>query len=571
MKKLPYLLVLFGLLVGCEKKSTELEAGQDYAHITGTVYYAENLQPVYNAFIQSYNHPESTTTDSSGQYDLAIALPKDYSEYVTLEISKVGYLEQYLSLQIEAGAATQAKDVALERYLDSTITDTGYTGSGPGETIVLISMEPETLSVAGAGGQTVSEIICEVRDGNGKPVDSLHAAQILFELIEDPGGGAYIYPTTDVTDDSGWVTTSFHAGTDAGLAIIKVQFATSSNYTILPEIIIYQTGEPASIELVSLEYDSVAVKGIGANEATTAVFVVKDAGGSPISSQQPKTVNFEIQGETGGGEYLYPTSDVTDPLGQVTTTLNSGTVAGTVQLLAYLDDDNTIACSPIPIAIHSGLPHPDHFGVYPVWINFPGYNYFGRVDSITALVADMYSNPVPQGTSVYFSTDAGVIEGSATTDSAGFATVALFSGPPVPPPSNPFGMITAQTVGEGGAILTDTTQVLFSGITQIYDIDPTSFYVENGQSQVFTFRLSDQNGYPLAHDTRIEVESTAGSVIGDVDVTFPDTQSQAWTYFSFVLFDTDTEEEDPAVIAAVSINVTSQNGDASIIIGGYID
>lgn len=571
MKRKSLLLILLGLLIGCEETSTDLQVGQDWAHATGKVFYAENLQPVYNAFVQTQYHPESTTTDSSGAYDLAIALPKGTSEWVTLEISKVGYLEQYLSIQVESGLTTNVKDVALERYLDSTITDTGYTGSGPGESIVLISIEPETLSVVGAGGQTMSQILCEVRDGSGKPVDTLHAAEILFELVEDPGGGAYVYPTADVTDDSGRVSTQFFAGTDGGIAIIKAQFEVSSTFTIFPEITIYQTGDPASITLVSLEYDSVAVKGVGGNEATTATFVVKDAGGSPISSQQPVTVNFEIQGQTGGGEYLYPASDETDALGQVGTTLNSGTVAGTIQILASLADNSSIACAPVPIAIHSGLPDASHFAVFPKWINFAGYNYYGRVDSITAMVGDKYANPVQVGTSVYFSTDAGLIEGSGNTDPAGFASVRLFSGPPIPPADNPFGIINGQTVGEGGAILTDTATVLFSGITQIYDLTPTSFDVPDGQSQIFTFRVSDQNGYPLAHDSKIEVVATAGAVLGDIDVTFPDTQSLGWTYFSFVLFDNNPGDEDPVALAAVTINVTSENGDASVIIGGYID
>ena len=571
MKKIALLLVLVGLLMGCEEKSTELGSGQDWAHITGTVKYAENLEPIYMAFVRTLTHLESTTTDSSGYYDLAIVLPKDMQESVSLEIYKEGYVAVNIPAVIEAGEITYMPVVTLERYLDSTIIDTGAVGSGPGESIVVISVDPETLSVVGAGGQTSSQIVCEVRDGSGKPVDTQHAAQIEFEIISDPGGGAYIHPPTDVTDDSGRVYTTFYAGTDAGVATIEAGFATGSGSIILPEILIYQTGEPASITLVSLEYDSVAVQGTGANEATTVTFVVRDQGGSPISGIQPVAVNFEILGSTGGGEYLYPESDTTDGQGQVSTTLNSGTVAGTVQLRAYLADADTVACTPVAVAIHSGLPDQDHFSVFPKYINFPGYNQFGLVDSIFALVGDMYANPVPLGTSVYFSSDAGVIEGSCTTDTSGFARVRLFSGDPVPPASWPFGTITGQTVGEGGQILTDDAIILFSGVTQIYDIIPTTFDIPDGGSQGFTFRLSDQNGWPLAHDTHIGIEATVGSVVGHVDVTFPDTQDQAWTYFSFYLVDADPGDMDAPAIAAIFIEVTSPNSDATAVIEGLID
>ncbi|HEX7343074.1 MAG TPA: hypothetical protein VF398_02335, partial [bacterium] len=129
----------------------------------------------------------------------------------------------------------------------------------------------------------------------------------------------------------------------------------------------------------------------------------------------------------------------------------------------------------------------------------------------------------------------------------------------------------AQTVGQGGQIITDDALVLFSGITQLYDVNPESFNIANGGSQTFTYRVSDQNGYPLIHGTEIEVETTAGAVIGDTEVIFPDTQSQSWTYFTFVLFDPDVAEIADPVVAAVTISVTSPNGNATVIIQGLMD
>ncbi|MCX6640055.1 MAG: hypothetical protein NTW14_06180 [bacterium] len=571
MKKTVVLILLVFLMIGCQEKGTDLQSGQEWAHLTGQAKYSDNLQPINGAFVRTQTHLETTQTDSTGHYDLAIALPKDVQESVTLEIFKEGYLAVNLPAVIKAGQTTPMPVATLERYLDSTIIDTLGTGSGPAVGMVLIYLNPDTLSVNGAGGPTMSHIICQVLDASGKPVDSLHATQISFSLTLNPGGGAYIYPTSDVTDDSGYVATNFFSGTDAGSAIIRVQFTGASNFIVLPEILIYQTGAPAAITLQSIEYDSIAVRGVGANEVTTAVFVVRDAGGSPLTLQQPTAINFAILGSTGGGEYIFPTSDVTDGQGQVSTTLNSGTVAGTVQLLAYLAADSSVVCTPVSVAIHSGLPDATHFAVYPRWLNFPGFNYYGVVDSISALVADRYANPVPLGTSVYFTTNAGVIEGSSVTDTTGFANVRLFSGAPSPPSSYPFGTITAQTVGEGGQIITDQALVLFSGITQITEMTPTTFTIPNEGLQVFAFTVSDQNGYPLTHDTHIVVTATAGGILGDIDVTFPDTQSQSWTHFGFILFDTNIDETDPPVQAAVSINITSVNGDASMILQGTID
>ncbi len=570
MKKILPSLILLAVILGCEEKATDLGAGQEWAHLVGTVKYSEDLSPVNQAFVRTMSHLETTLSDSNGAYDLAIAIPKDQQESVTLEIYKEGYVTISLPAIIRGGDITPMPVVTLERYLDSTVWDSTIGPEDP-VSIVLLSLEPDTLSVSGASGLTSCQILCEVRDLQGNPVDSQHTAQIEFDLAVDPGGGAYLYPPSLVTNQNGQVTTTFYAGTMGGIAIIRAQFAGGSGATILPNIVIYQTGVPASINLISLQYDSVAVSGTGANEATTMVFEVRDAGGSPISSLQPETVAFSIQGATGGGEYLYPVLATTDALGQASTTLNSGTVSGALQILAILQSDTSIGCTPVPVVIHSGLPDQEHFAVVPRYINFPGFNFYGVTDSMTALVGDQYANPVPQGTAVYFTTDAGIIQGSATTGPDGFASVILFSGPPSPPASFPFGTITAQTVGDGGQVLTDNTLVLFSGVTQIYDVNPTGFDIANGGSQTFTLRVSDQNGYPLAHGSEIKVEPTAGAVLGDANVIFPDTQSQSWTYFSFVLFDNDTEETDPAVLAAISINITSPNGNASLLISGSMD
>ncbi|RJQ47849.1 MAG: hypothetical protein C4534_00485 [Gaiellales bacterium] len=571
MKRLPLLLALLALVAGCEEQATDLSAGQEYAHLTGQVRYAEDLSPAVGVFLRTMTHLETTYSDSLGFYDLAVAMPKNGAqESVTLEFSKVGFSNAYISTLIEPGATTPLPTVTLDRSLDSTITDT--TGSGDPEMIILISLEPETLSVIGMSGPTATHIVCEVRDNNGRPVDSLHNAQVAFNLEVDPGGGAYLYPPTGVTDSDGRVSTTFYSGTMSGYGVISAQLMGYNQATIVcPDIIIYQTGEPASITLQSLQYDSIAVHGAGAIEATTLVFQVRDAWGSPISSMSPAEVNFAILGGPDGGEYLYPTSGTTNELGQVSTSLNSGMVSGAVQVQAILSGDSSIACAPVSVTIHSGLPDAAHFAVVPRYVNCPGFNYYGVVDSISAMVGDMYSNPVPLGTAVYFSTTSGIIEGSGTTCASGFATVRLFSGPPSPPASYPFGTIIAQTVGSGGQILETQTQVLFSGVTQIYDVNPTGFTVGNGGSQNFTFRVSDQNGYPLAYGTNITVETSAGALIGLTNIWLPDTQSQAWTYFGFALIDDDAAESDPPVNASVAIVVNSPNGNLSTIITGTLD
>ena len=277
------------------------------------------------------------------------------------------------------------------------------------------------------------------------------------------------------------------------------------------------------------------------------------------------------------------------------TTLNSGTVAKTVKVKATIDS-LSISSEAISIAIHGGPPDAAHFSVVPQYLNFAGWKTYGLQNTITAFIGDQYGNPVPEGTSVYFSTTGGIIEGSGNTNSLGQVSVTLVSASPLPvstaldpsteyttdvsgycdftSPKNGDGqaIIFAQTVDRLGDPIWTDTRTIFSGDTGIFDVSPSSFAVPNGGSQSFSFRVHDLNGNPLTAGTTVNVTASAGDLVGNVNVTLPDTQSAGWTGFSFLLMDGDAAETDPAETCIVTITVTSaQNGNASVIIMGSVD
>jgi len=270
-------------------------------------------------------------------------------------------------------------------------------------------------------------------------------------------------------------------------------------------------------------------------------------------------------------------------------------VAKTVKVKASIEGLG-ISSEAISIAIHGGPPDLEHFSVVPQYANIAGWKMYGLEDAITAFVGDQYGNPVPKGTSVYFSTTGGIIEGSATTDVFGRASVTLLSADPLPvftaldpstgyttdvsgycdftSPKNGNGqaIVFAQTVDGLGEHIWTWTPVIFSGCSAILNVNPLIFDIPNGGSQAFTFSVHDLNGNPLTQGTKISVAASVGSVLGDVDVTIPDTRSASWTSFSFVLFDDEAGESDPANSCVVTISVTSEaNGDASSIIMGTLD
>ncbi len=281
------------------------------------------------------------------------------------------------------------------------------------------------------------------------------------------------------------------------------------------------------------------VKESGANESVQFIFEVLDSNGVAIGSDNSVEVNFSLGSGPGGGEYLYPASVVSNALGRASVTLNTGTKAGVAQITAEFSiNDVVVKSQPILIAIYGGFPDPNHFAVASDKLNYPDYGIIGVEMPFTAFAGDKYSNPVRPGTSVYFETTSGIIEGSNITDDLGRATVTMLTQPYPDLNEQGYGpgffRVTSSTVDENNTTIQTSTIRLLTGFPVI-TVSPTSFDIQNGGSQSFNFTVSDGNGNPMSAGQTISVKVNKGDleVSGDVAVTMLDTQSKSYTMFSF--------------------------------------
>ncbi len=451
----------------------------------------------------------------------------------------------------------------------------------PNEAVsIILSTDADTIL---ADGSSTTTVTAEVLDVYGNPMSS--GQEVTFQTSL---GSITEYAYTDTQGIAEAILT---AGTNTGKATISVSASQANAYTE----VYFTSGQASNVVLVSVSACSIGVQGSGDNETSTLTFEVRDNTGTPLDISQQVTVDFEIVGSAAGGEFLEPISDLTDAIGRVQTTLNSGTVAKTVKVKATITS-SSISSEATSIAIHGGPPDVDHFSVVPQYKNFAGWMTYGLQNAITAFVGDQYGNPVPEGTSIYFSSTGGIVEGSATTDALGQASVILLSADPLPvstaldpstgytsnvssycdftSPKNGDGqaIVFAQTIDRLGDPIWTSTRTVFSGHSAILNVSPTSFAVPNGGSQTFTFSVHDVNGNPMTAGTSVSVSSSVGSIVGNVDVTLPDTQSAGWTSFSFMLMDDDSGDTEPAETCVLSISVTSaNNGNASAIIMGTVD
>jgi len=138
--------------------------------------------------------------------------------------------------------------------------------------------------------------------------------------------------------------------------------------------------------------------------------------------------------------------------------------------------------------------------------------------AVNVLIGDRYSNPAATS-AVYFRSTAGVVEGtngSAATSKDGQVTVNLITGHPfadeavarIPGMDPGFAWIHAQTVGERGAIVQDSTLVLCTGLGTISNVSPAFLDVPDSGSAVVSFKVSDLYNHPLASGTTISVVAT---------------------------------------------------------------
>ncbi|MDZ7693664.1 MAG: hypothetical protein U5K69_21525 [Balneolaceae bacterium] len=317
---------------------------------------------------------------------------------------------------------------------------------------------------------------------------------------------------------------------------------------------------PGSITLASVSNSEIGVKETGQQESTDLTFQVNDLSGKPLNLENSVEVSFSLGAAPNGGEQLSPTTAVTNGDGQVITTLTSGTTSGVVQVIAeFTSNGNTITSKAIPVTIVAGMPVQNNFNLQ---VNDDTQNMVaesGDKMQLTAFVGDKHGNPVSEGTSISFSTDRGIVTGSAQTDANGEAfTTYTASG------QAGTATIEASTANSNQQSITDAVQILLSGTPQL-SVSSSSVDLTDFENESFTYTLEDENGNPLAAGTNISlsVDNADLSLSGDTDITLDETSQPGTgtTEFSFTLSNPNGVKiyED----GAITITASGPNGSAS--------
>lgn len=327
------------------------------------------------------------------------------------------------------------------------------------------------------------------------------------------------------------------------------------------------TGGAASIELVNLESQSIRISETGGAGNSAFTFAVLDSSGREVNANNAVDVKFRITEGPDGGETITPEVVRSNANGVVTSNIFAGTVAGNLKIEALIERPEvglTIRSKPILLTIHGGFPDLAHFSIAADIYNFEAYAINGNRDEITVIVGDKYSNPVKEGTPVYFNSTHGVIQGSGVTDADGQVTVDLISGDPRPPANNAISTIRAYTFDENDIEITREIPVLFSGppASNKIIVNPSTFSIGPGGSQTFNMTVTDINDNPLPYNTQITVSPSDGMTVdGETDVSVPNTLSPGpgVTQFTFTAQDSDDESSDQQEVS-ILIEVETPGG-----------
>jgi hypothetical protein len=395
MKRNVFFVFLFFLvLIGCKKKAVEPEVPQQKTVIlSGRVFESVTGSPIDSAVVKVTGiTPQIVTyTDSVGKYRVSFGV--EVETEVKVIAFKEGYEPDTVAVLAIPGRTVNVPSLLLKRTAPETPT------SGEAASIVLVSQTAKSIGVKGSGSVETAQMVFEVQDSSGKPVDLAHSVEVSFRIGSGPGGGEFIYPPKARTDAKGRVTANIVSGTKAGVVqIVAESNVGSKTIRSLPVVIVIHGGLPDSAHF-SIAPEKLNFPGynvFGLRNKITAY--VGDKYGNPV---KPGTAVYFTT--TGG---IIEGSALTNEQGQGSVNLISAEPRpvhpvlgpGYAIITATTADENQRTIKAETIVLFSGIPQ---ITVEPTTFDIP--NLGSQVFNYT--VSDQNGNPLAGGTTIRVTID----------------------------------------------------------------------------------------------------------------------------------------------------------------------
>jgi hypothetical protein len=180
----------------------------------------------------------STTTGADGKYSFTFTIDSTSSVQLAFRLS--GYRDTSIVAPLRS---TQITPVNVAMVRRSQISGGG--GSGIAQTIAFLGATPPEIRVKGVGQIETSNLIWEVRDSLGLPVDASHSILLTFTITNGPGGGEFLSPGFVTTNSNGQAIMTLSSGIRAGVVqVTATGTVASGTVTTAPVRIVIDAGFP---------------------------------------------------------------------------------------------------------------------------------------------------------------------------------------------------------------------------------------------------------------------------------------------------------------------------------------
>lgn len=246
MKKYFYYLFVFlltsFLFTSCSSKTEEDQTvvpGETKGDVTLTVHVVDNTsyENVTDAIVTIAGGPEIYELKTDGVGKASITFTNDKSRELTITASKSGFDPQTekVTVGIEDDETVEVK--IQKKTANSDVT-------GPAASIVLLSQSTPSLGVKESGSIETANILFEVQDSSGNPIDIDHSIFVSFKFGAHPGGGEFLGPDSSKTNGIGQVYVNLNTGYKAG--VVQLHAEIQANGTSIRKKII---SKPVNISI----------------------------------------------------------------------------------------------------------------------------------------------------------------------------------------------------------------------------------------------------------------------------------------------------------------------------------
>jgi len=515
------------VILGCSSKSTLEDTSQGTVSVTvspdsmevgsssvvealveqdGTPMADQVVNFTVNPTNAGYFTPEIDTTGTDGiAASIFTATSSASAEiWATTGGGSVTSMARLMVTQTQAGSGTVSISVSPSLIL----------ANGSDTSAVTITVRDQTGQLASdstlirlAAGEKFVDV-----DGNGywsEGIDSL-----VFDANANGQWDAVgLIPSTALTSGgTGQALVNYIAGNDALTIYIKATVDDNGIQGCADQSI--QLTPDAKIHSLYLTSDSInlTVTQTGGIEIALLHATGYDIWGNIVP--EGLAVNFIITDGPGGGEHLDtvgygPYQTVTNSQGVASVPIQSGTASGTIRIRAYTDD---VLSNATQVMVSAGPPA--YIVVGSEYCNVDYWDDVGEKVEITAVVSDIYMNPVNDSTVVYFTTDEGTMKSheERTKDLEGIASTKWISGTNVATADGQV-LVIAETAG--GTVV-DTGMFFNSHIpdTLVVTGVPSSMPANGVTKAVVYVTGLDFNGNPVVGGTSFEADATYLKVQG---------------------------------------------------------